>query len=171
MRRMTGKKPSGPAGHLKAAVGTVAERLNLNPQATLRKGFNNIVEVQPRTGEEQAPSRVAERLIINQQAGAQTQPPSPALRRQRTSRRLWRQASSGRFSRSGPENGANGLPKRDEVARGLGLLVLERDGALAVVRLDAVVAEAGMVPALDHDAPRRPGEHPEHVLHEPAPVP
>jgi hypothetical protein len=119
MRRMTGKKPSGPAGHLKAAVGTVAERLNLNPQATLRKGFNNIVEVQPRTGEEQAPSRVAERLIINQQAGAQTQPPSPALRRQRTSRRLWRQASSGRFSRSGPENGANGLPKRDEVARAL----------------------------------------------------
>ena len=36
------------------------------------------------------------------------------------------------------------LQERDEVARDLGLLVLERDGALAVVRLDAVVPEAGV---------------------------
>ena len=57
------------------------------------------------------------------------------------------------------------------MARGLGLLVLERDGALAVVRLDAIVPEAGVVPALDDHAPRRLGEHLEHVLHEPAPVP
>ena len=34
------------------------------------------------------------------------------------------------------------VEERYQVAYGLGLLVLERDGALAVVRLDAVVAEA-----------------------------
>ena len=34
------------------------------------------------------------------------------------------------------------LEERDEVPRDLVLLVLEGDGALAVVRLDAVVAEA-----------------------------
>ena len=48
------------------------------------------------------------------------------------------------------------LQERHEVPRDLGLLVLEADCALAVVRLDAVVAEAGVVPALDdHGAPRR----------------
>ena len=49
--------------------------------------------------------------------------------------------------------------ERDEVARDLVLLVREADGALAVVRLDAVVPKSGVVPALDDHAPRRLGEH------------
>ena len=49
----------------------------------------------------------------------------------------------------------------------LTLLVLEADRPLAVVRLDAVVAEAGVVPALDHNAPRRLGEPREAVRYQP----
>ena len=65
---------------------------------------------------------------------------------------------------SAPTTFLDALEERDEVFCYLTLLVLEGDGALAVVRLDAVVAEAGVVPSLDHNASRRLGEQLERVL-------
>ena len=62
------------------------------------------------------------------------------------------------------------LEERHEVPRDLVLLVLEADGALAVVRLDAVVTEASMIPALDDHAPRRLGQLLELFLDEASPV-
>jgi hypothetical protein len=72
---------------------TVAEKLRMKSKGRTGTRWASTIEVVGKP-EEQEPSKVAERLIINQQIGQASQHPSPTLRRVRSRGRLRRQLSA-----------------------------------------------------------------------------
>lgn len=131
--------------NLREGLGRAAERMHLKRPTMGVKGTrwaSTLAEGKGVRTEEQVPSRVAERLIFNQQVGADSMPNNPALRRlhRSNSRRLRWQGSSFRLSERHPEASstrADSSSATNEVADAVAEALLQQRRAAAATALQS----------------------------------